>query len=314
MRARATLRRLAPAVACVAVVTASGCGLGAGDSPGGASVLVTRDFGAVKVGSITVKQAPGSETVLRFLQRRFTVTTRYGGGFVQSIDGVSGGRAGGRPVDWFYYVNGIEAGQGAAATRIRDGDRTWWDHHDWGATMRIPAVVGSFPEPFLHGRGGRRFPLRIECAEGSRPACDEVSRRLAAAGGKPAIAALGERADLDIVRVLVGPWSAVRRDNATAQLDRGPAASGVYARFTAGGTRLVILDSRGRPARTLGAGAGLVAATSIGEQAPTWMVTGTDGVGALAAARRLTPAALAGRFALALAPDGASVRTPGASP
>ncbi|MCX6385860.1 MAG: hypothetical protein NTV40_04375, partial [Solirubrobacterales bacterium] len=62
---------------------------------------------------------------------------------------------------------------------------------------------------------------------------------------------------------------------------------------------------------TLGAGAGLVAATSIGEQAPTWIVTGTDDAGVLAAARMLTEAALAGHFALALAPGGRHLRVPG---
>ena len=60
----------------------------------------------------------------------------------------------------------------AAATAI------WWDRHDWSATMRVPAVVGSFPEPFLHGIDGKRLPVRVECATPRSDPCKQVSKRL----------------------------------------------------------------------------------------------------------------------------------------
>ena len=56
---------------------------------------------------------------MRVLQRNAKVTTRFGGDFVQAIDGISGGRRDGRPVDWFIYVNGILTDQGAGATARR---------------------------------------------------------------------------------------------------------------------------------------------------------------------------------------------------
>jgi sirohydrochlorin ferrochelatase len=52
--------------------------------------------------------------------------------------------------------------------------------------------------------------------------------------------------------------------------------------------------------RTLGAGSGLVAATADTTSVPTWMITGTDPAGVLAAARALTPQALRDHFALAV--------------
>ena len=52
--------------------------------------------------------------MIRFLDREADITTRYGGGFVQSIDGLAGAGAGGRRYDWFFYVNGIESPVGAA--------------------------------------------------------------------------------------------------------------------------------------------------------------------------------------------------------
>src|SRR4051812_15645044 len=82
---------------------ASGCGLGAGKAPGGVRLLVTRDFGAATIRSWSAPQARGEETVMSLLARNAKVATRYSGAFVQSIDGLAGGREGAQPVDWFYY-------------------------------------------------------------------------------------------------------------------------------------------------------------------------------------------------------------------
>jgi hypothetical protein len=103
-----------------------------------------------------------------------------------------------------------------------------------------------------------------------------------------------------VLRVLVGPWRTVRADPAVQQLQRGPVASGVYARPSAAGGSIALLDAGGRPVGTLGPGAGLVAATRIGDQQPTWAVTGVDENGALAAARALDAKALRDRFAAAV--------------
>ena len=52
--------------------------------------------------------------------------------------------------------------------------------------------------------------------------------------------------------------------------------------------------------RTLGGGAGLVAATQGVKEAPVWVVTGTDDAGVRARGARLQPPTLADRFAVAL--------------
>jgi Domain of unknown function (DUF4430) len=288
------------ALALLPAAGLAGCGLGAGANDTGARVLVTRDFGTRQLGARIAQDLPSSETAMRLLQRNFDVKTRYGGGFVQSIDGLGGGREGGRPVDWFFYVNGIESDTGAADVQLHDGDRIWWDRHDWGATPHVPAVVGSFPEPFAHGADGKRYPVVLECADDVEDACKTVSNRLGAAGviaGRQTIGTgVGERT----VRVFVGRWSTLRGDVALGQLDQGPATSGVYVRFSADGRQMGLLDPRGQTARTLGAGAGLVAATRFEQQAPTWAVTGTDTAGVAAAARALDEQTLQRRFALAL--------------
>jgi hypothetical protein len=281
-----------------------GCGVGSGEDTGGvgATIVVTRDFGAQSLKRADVRSVPAGETVMRALQRQYDVGTRYGGGFVQSIEGLSAGREQGRPVDWFFYVNGIESEEGAAARELHDGDHVWWDHHDWGTTMRVPAVVGAFPAPFTRGIEGKRFPVRIDCAPSARRECDEVRERLKAAGiSGLATASIGQNGGLEVLRVVVGTWPEVRRDPAAAQIEKGVQASGVYAGIDAAGKELTLLDARGDARRTLGAGSGLVAATVFGEQAPAWIVTGTDAAGVAAAAGALTEDVLEGHFAVAVA-------------
>jgi hypothetical protein len=297
--------RRAAAIALVLGVAAaaSGCGLGAGNKPSGTKLTITRDFGAKQLRALDAPKVGGNETVMRLLQRNARVSTRYGGGFVQSIDGLAGGRSGGRPNDWFYYVNGVEASKGAAATGLRAGDRVWWDRHDWSAAMRVPAVVGSFPEPFVHGIDGRRLPVRLECATPGSDPCKQVSRRLASYDVPVAIGGLLTARVEETLRILVGPWTAIGQDHAVDGLVSGPAESGVYARVAKNGRSIAALDADGRTARTLGAGTGLVAATAIGDDRPTWVVTGTDEAGVVSAARAFEEGTLSNRFALAVSDD-----------
>ncbi|MGI8573273.1 MAG: DUF4430 domain-containing protein [Solirubrobacteraceae bacterium] len=293
-RARVLLWVSAAAVA----LTGAGCGLGAGRGTAGVTLTVTRGFGSSQIASISRGRVPGSETVMRMLERSFRVGTRYGGGFVQAIDGIAGGSS---RLDWFYYVNGIEAPAGAASTSVSRGDRIWWDLHDWAATDTIPAVVGSFPEPFVHGIGGRRLPTILECASDVAVACAHVSAALSKVGVQTPRQLLGTGSGSSSLTIVVGTWADLHRQLVADLIEHGPSASGIYARFAGpGGRTLELLDPRGSVVRTLAAGAGLVAATADASSEPTWLVTGTDGAGVLAAARALSPSRLRDHFALAV--------------
>ena len=152
--------RRARALAAAAVVlaglapAAAGCGFGEGGTkPGGSATLrVTRDFGHKAIGSVRLDTVHEGDTVMRMLRSKFDVTTRFGGRFVQAIDGLEGQGAGGQ-VDWFFFVNGVEADRGAAEWNVSPCDRIQWDRRDWSAAMRVPAIVGAYPEPFLNGVG-----------------------------------------------------------------------------------------------------------------------------------------------------------------
>ena len=297
-----TAARVLAAALVLCAATVAGCGIGPGDRQGDVDLTVTRDYGR----ELMLQKADSireSDTVLRVLDRNADVATRYGGGFVQSVDGLSGGTSGGRSSDWFFYVNGIESPVGAAQYDLAGGDRIWWDHRDWTAAMRVPAVVGSWPEPFLHGFRGRVWPTAVAC-ESARATCDAVSGRLRSAGAPPAGSVPGA------ITVEVGAWDAIRKGFPADLLAGDPDRSGVFARFVGIKRPLLeLLDERGEPVGSVGRGGGLVAALRPGDGPPTWVVTGTDAKG-VAAAANLLGEALRNHFAVATQPGAGPIGVP----
>ena len=113
---------------------------------------MTRDRGAHVLYAGPV---PAGLDGIQAVERKLKVTTRYGGRYLQSVNGIAGSLTQQR--DWFFFVNGIEGDRSAAEVTIHPGDVLWWDYRSWnGATMHVPVVVGAYPEPFLHGFRGRR--------------------------------------------------------------------------------------------------------------------------------------------------------------
>lgn len=139
------IRRLA---ALFAVALLAGCG---GEERGTATLWVTRDRGAHVL--VTAEVAAG-QSAMQALDRETDLETRYGGRYVQAVDGLEGSLSERR--DWFWFVNGYEADRSAAEYRLRAGDIVWFDYRDWRTRRSQPVVVGAFPEPFLHGVGKRR--------------------------------------------------------------------------------------------------------------------------------------------------------------
>jgi Domain of unknown function (DUF4430) len=138
------VRRLA--LLLLALVLA-GCG---GDvrGHGTATLWVTRDRGAHVLFSGTV---PSGDNGIRTVERKLKITTRYGGRYLQSVEGLEGSLSGQR--DWFYFVDGIEGAVSAADVTVHPGDILWWDYRRWTpATMHVPVVAGAYPQPFLRGR------------------------------------------------------------------------------------------------------------------------------------------------------------------
>lgn len=287
------IRRRGTAVASallLAALAAAGCGLGAGAEVGEVQLTVTREFGAEPVlnRSLAAKE---SDSVMRLLEGEADVETRYGGGYVHAIDGVAEEQRGGDPYDWFFYVDGEESQIGAAEVELQGGARIWWDYRNWSATNHVPAVVGSWPAPFV----GADNPVVLKC-EGGGASCDETREALeregvTVASGEP------EKA----TRVLVGTWERLRADPTARLIENGPAESGVYADFSSEGQlELVGLDEGGEPARSFAPDAGLIAATSRYGGPPVWVVTGATPAAVRAAAEALDAEHLRDHYAVAI--------------
>ena len=264
----------------------------------GIDVRVTEGFGTTKVGDS--REAKVTGTVMQALQRSFKVSTKYGGGFVEAIDGHSGSSD---DYDWFLYINGIQSPKGAATTQLHKGDHVWWDLHDWKATDSIPAVVGSFPEPFTNGFAGQRYPTIVECVNGKSAPCKTVTKELSSFKIPVSQSAPGYGTGNDSIDVVVGPWNKIDGSLAAELVKYGPGASGVYARFVQDGSKLELLGPDGKVVRTFGPDTGVVAAVNgngpgNSNAVPTWLVTGTDAAGVAAASKALTQSKLADRFAL----------------
>ena len=147
------LRRLVLLLAAACLLAA--CGEEAAGE-GTAQLWVTRDRGSEVVLTATV---PAGITAMEALRRETEVETRYGGRFVQSINGIVGDLS--ERHDWFWFVNGYEGDRSAADYDLHAGDVLWWDHRSWATELRQPVVVGAFPEPFLHGWDGERRPAVV---------------------------------------------------------------------------------------------------------------------------------------------------------
>lgn len=278
-----------------AALATAGCGLGPGADVGSVELTVTRDYGTTPMlqSSVEVQE---SDTVMRVLEGEAEIETRYGGGFVHTIDGVSQEQSGGDgPYDWFFYVDGVESPIGAAEVKLEGEERVWWDYRDWSATNHVPAVVGSWPAPFAAGVGGKRYPVVVECREGGE-ACEATVEALEREGVEVA-----SGSPEGAIRVLVGPWQRLRTDATAKLLEAGPAESGVFADFeaTGDGYEVVALDEEGARARRLGPDSGLVAATSRYGGPPVWVVTGGTEASVQAAAKALDATDLRDHYAVA---------------
>lgn len=315
--------RFAKASATAALMTAvfavAGCGTRpgqGGDVPAerGATLVVTRDYGRLRLAGPRVAKPESGLTALRQLQAAATTETAYGGRFVTAINGLKQNVRTGH--DWLFYVDGEEAQVGAAAMRPRAGQVVQWDYHPWRDVRVGGAIVGAFPLP-LRARGAS-----VDCLPMRTAACAAVRAALTDAGVRVSSPSVddGRRTDRGRaserpvagppVRVVVGTADRIAGRDGARDLYGSAAGNGLFARFARadGALRIELVDQHGTTARTEPV-VGLVAARREGASI-TWIVTGVDERGVLVAARTLSRRNLRDRFAVAVGAGGEVVPLP----
>jgi Domain of unknown function (DUF4430) len=205
----------------LAVAALAGCG---GEDGGQATIWVTRDRGAQV---LLQESVPSGLTAMQALDRVADIHTRYGGRFVEAINGIEGSLDAQR--DWFYFINGYEADRSAAEYKLHDGDVEWWDFRSWRTQMREPLVVGAFPEPFLHGYGGKTLPARVVYLQpDQRAAAEKVAKLL---GGR-AIGTFPQRRNAQMNVLVLEPARPGDGPMFLVGEGRGPSPGGpVFLRF-----------------------------------------------------------------------------------
>jgi hypothetical protein len=280
-------RTLAGLVLTAATVAACGSSVATPPSgPRAATVTVSSGFGQRTLSA--ARAAPG-QTALTALRRVAHVSTMYGGRFVQAIDGLAGDQSHG--MAWLYFVNGIQANVGSADYTLHAGDTEWWDYRYWNDLIQVPVAIGAWPDPFVHGYGGRRPAVSV-----TGPAC---AARLTAAL---------RRAGAHVVR-RSEPFSVRVETFARAAAALSTAAwrgRGLTVSLSAG--RVIVYRGRGGQQPDTGAHA-VIAAYQPGPATGTsaaLIVAGDTEAAACAAARTLAtrPASVHDAYAVALDANG----------
>lgn len=269
-------------LAAIATLALGGCDrVSDGDTGGTAHQRVTTGFGATAVHDGAARDGG---TALDALRAVAPVETAFGGGFVNAIGDVKSATDPRR--DWFFYLNGITAAQGADTVTLRPGDRVWWDYRPWQGAEDAWAVVGEWPEPFLRGYSG---PAPRVAAD---PPLDAALR---VAG---ATVVTGDAS----WRVRVGEDGALRRrDAAWRRVAADGSGSGLTVRID--GPSVQALAADGATWKDVPGGRAIAVAVPSGavpQEGILLAVVGVDAAAARAAADAIAadPAVLAGAFSV----------------
>ena len=243
-------------------------------------VIITQDFGNELLLDEPVILNSGVNA-LDALERVAKVETKYGGGFIEAINGVRSQYSQTTvKKDWFFYMNGMSANVGLMNYELSEGDVEHWDFHDWSFHAFIPAIIGDFPQPFVGGYQGKNLPTIVVYDEGFRDAALDLAGELARMGVQDVRAqAANELSSQDKEHanlMLLGneDLHLISELNENRKL-------GFYIHFEEG--RVVVYDSQGNKAR-YESECGLIQATQnpwnskgIGAcENVVWMVSGTS--------------------------------------
>lgn len=123
------------------------------------TVAVTKDFGKELMLQEKIIVASGT-SALDATKKIANVETSYGGGFVSSINDIESSFPQEKS-DWFFYVNGFLAKEGAASYKIIEDDSIIWDYHSWEFNQFQSAILGEYPKYLVNGYANRTCPTLI---------------------------------------------------------------------------------------------------------------------------------------------------------
>ena len=244
---------------------------------------ISRDFGRTVLFAQTVYYH-GNASLLDLMKAHLQVETGYGGSFINSINGLSSssGGFGGARQDWFVYINGICSDVGVQDYDPRNAQVIWWDYHRWKSGPSISALIGSYPEPFLHGYRGNIKPSLIMVAGGDLSIAGALQQSLKSQDvAQINITNIDENSLVNRSgpTIVVGEWGQLQSLNYLDKFNQAYKRNGTGIHFTDQG--LELLDWNGQVQRSVAESVGVVVASGagLGDDSPLWLVAGTDPIG-----------------------------------
>jgi len=247
------------------------------------TLWVTRDYAGQGLFNQEVPLRSGA-SVMEVLQKNLPVETQYGGGFVNSINGLASGYTGAdkKTRDWFYYVNGIITSVGALDYKPAPGEIIWWDYHDWGASAFTPALIGAFPQPFRSGYRGINPGTLILAAMGHEQQGEKLAAYLKSLGVKQ-VEVKPYSASLLLedkkITIVLGLWKQLKDDKYWLGLQKQRQKTGLFVELNP--EYFAALDDQGAKVQQYKQNIGAIVATGsgMGDNTPVWLVTGLDTAG-----------------------------------
>ena len=128
--------------------------------------VITTDYGKIIILNETTIEVPRYYNIKDALNRIAEVEYEYGGGFVNSINGIAS-QFPDAYVDWFFFVNGIMSNVGILDYNLVDGDIIYFDYHNWDYdNLFWSAVFQDVVQSIKQGFAGNTAPTII-CYENS---------------------------------------------------------------------------------------------------------------------------------------------------
>jgi hypothetical protein len=252
-------------------------------------LIISKDFGKETIFKKKVDYKNNITVMDILFDAGADIKTSYGGSFISGINGLlsdSGGVTGERK-DWFYYVNGIFADVGVLDYFLEPGEVVWWDYHPWKMAMGgATAVVGFFPEPFLHGYMGKKYKTYLMSFPEEKDMAQNLKEKLNTFGVKE-IEIVDVKEDLLKERkgptIFLGEWEKLKKIDFVKEINSNYKKNGTSLHFT--DNTLELLDYKGNVAKVIQEKAGIIAALGegSGDVCPLWIISGIDSEGFSAA-------------------------------
>lgn len=267
------------------------------------TLLITRDYGRTILEEREV--CAENKAVLNILHEIFPgeIETAYGGSYLCGIKDLKATRG----YDWFFYVNGFFADVGALDYFPTVGEKIWWDYHQWRIQRSANALIGCYPEPFLHGYQGKIKPTKIVYTPTQKAKAFELLDSLKSLGVQEIDSEIfaAEFTPHQGPRLVIGKWSDLENNNYLQQLNQGFQKNG-FLHFT--GASLHLYDYQGEKLKELSGDVGVIVAfaAKAADLAPLWLISGLNEKGVEKACNLLinTPEKIKGWGGVVLFDDG----------